>query len=134
IRLCYYEHPDYVPLLLRAYALWDELERQAGQKLLYITGGLYIGPRDGEFISGSLRAASEHNLPHERLDREQLRSCYPQFEVADDHIAVFEPRAGFLLPERIVAAHAELALRHGAEIHGHEPVVDWSSDGHGVSV
>src|ERR1700761_8135388 len=47
IRLAYYEHPDYVPLLRRAYELWDETEQDAGRKLLQITGGLYLGPRDG---------------------------------------------------------------------------------------
>ena len=31
IRLAYHEHPDYVPLLLRAYQLWQELERESGQ-------------------------------------------------------------------------------------------------------
>lgn len=31
IRLAYHEHPDYVPLLLRAYALWQELQEEAGQ-------------------------------------------------------------------------------------------------------
>src|SRR5579864_4552134 len=40
IRMAYYEHPDYVPLLRRAYQLWDELEKLSRQKLLYITGGL----------------------------------------------------------------------------------------------
>ena len=29
-RMAYYEHPDYVPLLLRAYELWRELEQEAG--------------------------------------------------------------------------------------------------------
>ena len=29
IRQAYFEHPDYVPLLVRAYQLWDELERAA---------------------------------------------------------------------------------------------------------
>src|SRR5438552_4336630 len=29
IRLAYYEHPDYVPLLRRAYELWRELEAKA---------------------------------------------------------------------------------------------------------
>src|SRR5215472_516286 len=50
IRLAYYEHPDYVPLLRRAYELWDELETISGQKLLYRTGGVYIGPIDGEVV------------------------------------------------------------------------------------
>src|SRR5438876_2802934 len=34
IRLAYFEHPNYVPLLQRAYELWRELERESGQDLL----------------------------------------------------------------------------------------------------
>lgn len=58
IRLAYYEHPDYVPLLRRAYALWDELEAVSGQKLLYRTGGLYMGPREKSSAVRSARRAS----------------------------------------------------------------------------
>jgi len=136
IRLCYYEHPDYVPLLRRAYELWDQLERESGQKLLHMTGGIYMGPVPprSEFIAGAMRAAQQHGLPHEMLDHAQLRARYPQFHLPDDYVGLFEPNAGFLLPERVVAAHAQSALRHGAELHGHEPVLDWQADSHGVSV
>src|SRR4051812_8855896 len=64
IRMCYYEHPDYVPLLKRAYELWHETERESGAKLLHETGGIYIGPRDGEIVAGSLASAAQHNLSH----------------------------------------------------------------------
>lgn len=134
IRLCYYEHPDYVPLLLRAYHLWDDLEKRAQQKLLYKTGGIYMGPPNCEFIAGTMRAAIEHRLPHERLDRAQLRQRFPHFCVPEDHIGLFEPEAGFLTPERAIAAHVELAMKHGAEVHAHEPVIDWSASATGVSV
>src|SRR5207302_6831024 len=69
IRLAYYEHPDYVPLLRRAYELWDELERSSGLKLLYLTGGIYMGPPQGEGVSGALKAARLHGLAHEVVDR-----------------------------------------------------------------
>ena len=45
IRLAYYEHPSYVPLLRRAYELWRDLERTVGEQLLHITGSLDAGPR-----------------------------------------------------------------------------------------
>ena len=48
IRLSYYEHPDYVPLLRRAWTLWRELERDSGETLLTETGGLYAGDPQGE--------------------------------------------------------------------------------------
>ena len=62
IRLAYYEHPDYVPLLRRAYELWDELEKSSGQKLLYLTGGIYMGPPEGEVVGGALKAARMHDF------------------------------------------------------------------------
>src|SRR2546423_4338077 len=71
-RMCYYEHPDYVPLLRRAYELWHDLERDSGEKLLHTTGGLYMGRNSAPLIAGSRRAAVEHNLPHEMLSRRDL--------------------------------------------------------------
>jgi sarcosine oxidase len=134
IRLCYYEHPDYVPLLRRAYELWHELQAHAKCQLLLMTGGIYMGHPQGEFIAGTLRSAARFNLPHESLTRHELRRRFPQFNVPDHYAAVHEPNAGLLLPERVIAAHAQLAISHGASLRAHEPVVDWASTSHGVSV
>src|SRR5271157_5822777 len=56
IRLAYAEHPAYVPLLRRAYELWRELEADAREQLLWITGGFDIGAPESEMIQGSLRS------------------------------------------------------------------------------
>src|SRR3954463_12180206 len=65
IRLSYYEHPDYVPLLRRAWELWRDLERESGEALLTQTGGVYLGPPEGELVAGALRSAQQHRLAHE---------------------------------------------------------------------
>lgn len=137
IRLCYYEHPDYVPLLHRAYELWRETEQISKRKLLHVTGGLYMGPADtarSDFVTGALQAARQHQLPHEVLDRASIASRYPQFHVPDDFIALYEPNAGFLVPEHVVATHAELALRHGAELRAHEPLQHWRQERDHISI
>src|SRR5262245_54459710 len=91
IRLCYYGHPDYVPLLLRAYELWADLESLTSQKLLHITGGIYMGSAEhSAFIAGASRAAREHGPAHEMLSHQQLGRRYPQFRLPDDHIGFFE--------------------------------------------
>src|SRR3989441_1562947 len=56
IRLSYYEHPDYVPLLRRAWILWRELERESGEKLLTETGGLYGRDPDRELVARALKS------------------------------------------------------------------------------
>src|SRR5688572_6419399 len=43
IRQAYFEGAAYVPLVMRAYELWQRLERETGRQLLRITGGLMLG-------------------------------------------------------------------------------------------
>jgi sarcosine oxidase len=134
IRLAYYEHPDYVPLLRRAYQLWDALGEETGTPLLHRTGAVYLGRPEGELIAGSLRAAREHGLAHELLDAAALAERFGAFRVPEHFAAMYEAEAGFVLAERSVAAFAERAMRHGAELHGREPVRSWQADRDGVHV
>ena len=134
IRLAYYEHADYVPLLRRAFTLWEDLEKQAGEKLLYKVGGLYMGRITDPAVAGALESARIHGLPHELLNRDQLAARYPQFHLPADFVGMFEPNAGFLLPEKCVEAYATLARESGAEIHENEPVIEWTADANGATV
>lgn len=134
IRLAYFEHPDYVALLRRAYENWRALERDAGRELLHVTGGLYLGPPDSDLVAGSGTAAREHGLAHEILEPSAVRRRWPVFRVADDWVGFWEPEGGFLVPEDVVKTQAELAVRHGAELHTGEPVVRWESRGDAFSV
>jgi len=134
IRMAYREHPDYVPLVKSAFSLWQQLEIESGQKLMHVTGALYMGPIDGVYVGGALNSARKYSLPFELLDRDSLRQRYPQFQVPESFVGMLEQNAGFILPEKAVATHALLALRRGAELHGQEPVVRWSEDDSGVQI
>jgi sarcosine oxidase len=134
IREAYYEHPLYVPLVRRAYELWEELEDSWGRTLFRRTGGLMIGPPDGMLVSGARRSAHEHAIPHEELSAAEVSARFPAFCVPESMVALLETRAGVLHPEGCVAAHLALARRAGADIHVGEPVILWRSDGQGVEV
>src|SRR5262245_55776224 len=84
IRLSYVEHPSYVPLLRRAYELWRDLERAAGETLLRITGIVEIGRPDGELVQGTLACARLHTLPHEILAAQDLMRRFPAFRLPPD--------------------------------------------------
>jgi sarcosine oxidase len=134
IRLAYFEHPDYVPLARRAWGLWTAIEAESGERLLYGTGGLYLGPMDGPLVRGSLRSAREHHLPHELLDRAKLADRYPQFRVPDNYAAIHETQAGFLLCERAIVTQCRLAAARGAQVRTRETVQSWSADRAGARV
>jgi sarcosine oxidase len=133
IRETYFEHPLYVPLVRRAHELWRELEERSGAALMTINGGLMIGPPDGVVVSGTLRSVAEHDLPHEVLTPEETRERFPAFHLADNLVAVLDPRAGYLDPEECNRAHIDVAREAGAEVRFNEPG-QWSADGDGVRV
>src|SRR5262249_38736929 len=83
IRQAYFEHPSYVPLVQRAYALWKELADAAGTELLKMTGGLMIGPPEGILFSGAKRSADLHRLPCEILSAAQIRQRFPALRPED---------------------------------------------------
>ena len=134
IRLAYFEHPSYVPLLRRAFELWRNLEAQSGQRLLHVTGGLDIGAEGSEVFEGSRRSCVEHDLPHELLTGEALRNRFPAWHIDDEAAAVLQPDGGFLRPEACLLAHAAQATAAGAQLHQDETVLEWHTTAGGVRV
>jgi len=134
IRLAYYEDPSYVPLLRRSYELWRELESGFGEQLLHITGSVDASAADGEVFLGSLRSCQLHDIPYEVLTGAQLAERFPGYRLPPDHTALFQPDGGFILSERAIVAHVELAIGSGATIHAREPVLEWEATPAGVRV
>jgi monomeric sarcosine oxidase len=126
IRQAYFEHPDYVPLALRAYERWQELADESQSWLFELVGLLQIGPAEGAVIPGVLRAAEEHRLWVDSLTAAEIRERFPAFRPDENTVGLFESRAGFLHVERCVAAALDAARRRGAECHFHETVHSWS--------
>jgi sarcosine oxidase len=128
IRQAYFESPDYIPLVLRAYELWHELEQKTGTHLIRTTGGLVIGARSGELVSRTIAAAGEHNIPVDVLEPAALRRRIPAFSPLPDDLGVLEHQAGYLIPEDCMRAQFEAASRAGAELHCNEKVLSWSTE------
>ena len=121
IRLGYFEHPSYVPLLRRAYQLWRELE-DAGRQLLHVTGIAEIGSPASALVQGTLAAAQLHGLPHEVLTAPELMRRFPAFRLPPDFVAVLQRDGGFLDVEPAIETQIALATAAGAEIRSRETV------------
>jgi sarcosine oxidase len=134
IRLAYYEHPSYVPLLLRAFELWDDLERESERHLLEVTGTIDASGPDEIVFTGALASCEQFGLAHEVLTSAELTARYSGYQLPPGHLALFQPRGGFLLPERCISAHVEGALAAGADIRARERVIGWEPLGDGVRV
>lgn len=129
-RLAVGEGAEYVPLAMRSHELWREIEAHTGEELLTVTGGVVLarpgtrgqhGP--GDFLATTIATAQAHGLAHEVLDAAALAERLPPFSLTGEERGMYEPSAGFVRPERAVAAQLRLAREHGAEIATGERVV-----------
>ena len=135
------EGDAYVPMALRSYELFRELESLTGERLLVETGGLWISSdrrrattHVENFFENTLAAARRHGITHEVLDPDAVRQRFPQFSIRDNEVAYFEPEAGYLRPEACVAAQLALAARHGARLQTGERVLRIEERAQGVAV
>ena len=134
IRLAYYEDPSYVPLLLRSFERWHELEGLSGEKLLYTTGSVDASRGDHEVFTGSLRSCIEHDLPHEALTSAELTSRFPGYRLPPEFMGLLQPDGGFLLSERCIVDYVFGALERGADIRAREAVLGWDRSGDTIQV
>lgn len=134
IRVAYFEDPRYVPLVQRSWELWRDLEEESGEPLMRPTGGLMMGPVDGEVVAGALESARKHGLPFELLDAAAIAVRFPAHRPATTDVAVWEPQAGVLAPEACVDAHLRGARAHGADLRFDEPVLEWRATPGGIEV
>jgi sarcosine oxidase len=134
IRKAYFEHPDYVPLLNRAYENWTELEKATGEKLYHKTGLVYFGGKNHPVIKGVRLSAEKYAVPLQYIPAQEREKRFPQFNIPDQMETIFEPDAGFLPPEKSIALYIQQAEKLGAIIRTNEKALDWKKDGEGIKV
>ncbi|HEY0935772.1 MAG TPA: FAD-dependent oxidoreductase [Trebonia sp.] len=119
-----YPDPLYVRLAGRAAECWRQLEDQAGERLLTLTGGLDFGPaRDPRRLHEVLAAAG---VPAELLEPAAAAERWPYFDFAPAGTrsgpVMYHADAGVLDPGRAVAAMLRLAAAGGADLRFGTPV------------
>lgn len=134
IRKAYFEHPDYVPLLIRAYENWAALEKLTGAQVYFKTGLLYAGKKDHPLMKGIRASASLYQIPVEEVSEAELQHQYRQFAIPQDYDVLYEADAGFVTPERAILLYTEQAIRHGAVIKTKEKTISWEKTRDGIMV
>lgn len=119
-----YHTPAYVELTVAAYDDWADLERASGQPLVTRTGGLDLFPPDPAIAPHDYTTAMDAvGITYEPLDTTEVARRWPAFRLPDDTLALWQADAAIVPAARGTAAMAAQAVRHGADLRPHQPVV-----------
>jgi len=128
------EGPDYVPLVERAYDLWEDLESRTGRDLFRRTGSVHAGGPGTDVVEDARLSCEVNDIGYEELSGVAVNERFPGFDLPDEFTAIYQEDGGFLDCERCISGHVEAAHAEGATVHGREQVIDWAETETGVSV
>jgi monomeric sarcosine oxidase len=112
-----YPDPLYVRLTGEARSLWHELEDEAGEELISVTGAIDFGP--GPLPRTMYDALTEQHVPAELLVPQQAQERWPGFAFSEQDQILYHPEGGVIDADRAVRAMQRLAAERGADIrHG----------------
>jgi sarcosine oxidase len=127
-----YHSPEYVRLASEAYETWDAVAAEAGEELVVRTGGIDLFPAGSPMDINGYRAALDAcDVPYEVIDASEIRRRFPQFEVADDVMALTQADTGIAPAAKGTAAHQRLARARGVDLRDETDVLRIESDGAG---
>lgn len=140
-RLAIGEGAEYVPLVMRSHELWREIEREVGYELLNQCGGLIMSTHSdqqkhgtADFLYQTIEIAEQYRINHEKLTAAQMKSRFPELNLAGAEDGYYEPEAGFLRPEKCLQANLELTEKYGGNVHFGERAVSFEANNDFVQV
>lgn len=134
IRHAYGEGERYVPMVLRAQALWNALAEESGETVFEQTGVVNLGPAGSEFLANVARSARQYNLDVEQLDASAIMNRWPEIRVPEGYIGLFEANSGVLRSELAVKTWIRLAKEAGCAQLFNCPVTAISHHAEGATV
>lgn len=115
---------SYVPLALRAQALWDDLQNKTNERIFSKTGVVTFGPKDSLFVQTAIEGGQKYALNVDTLSADEINTRWPGITVPSDQIGCYEPDAGVLFAENCIRTLKRLALDRGADIAINSPVMN----------
>ncbi|WP_427893649.1 N-methyl-L-tryptophan oxidase [Kribbella sp. GL6] len=127
-RVACMEHPGLTAIARKSLALWTELGERTGATYVRQTGSLNVGAPGSQPVKGARAAAGARTRD---LTHDELHQRFPQYQLAADDVAVWDPDAGICYAEPTVRAHVAEAERLGATVYPHTMVtaIDVRPDG-----
>jgi len=134
IRLSYHK-PEYVALARHAYTAWRELEEDAGEPLLLITGDLILGPCESRMpVTDYIDSLAAQKVSFVQLDADEIMHRWPQFRLDGDVVGSFQEQGGLVAARKGVLAHARMARAHGATLRENAQILRITPLGDGAQI
>jgi sarcosine oxidase len=130
-----YHTPAYVGLTYEAYDDWSRLEKESGESLVTVVGGIDLFPPGCAIAPDDyVDSMTERGVEFESLSAPEIMARFPVFNVPPDTIGLYQERGAIVPAASGTAAMQRLAAGAGATLLGSTPVDRVSDHGTHLTV
>ncbi|MCF9046679.1 N-methyl-L-tryptophan oxidase [Acinetobacter nectaris] len=114
MRHAYAEGEKYIPLVLKAQCLWNDLELKTNKPIFHRVGVLNIAPKNTDFYKNVLMTAQQYNIPIKQYTALEIQKRWPNWTFDASYIGLFEPDAGYLNAPLAIETYLSESRKIGA--------------------
>jgi glycine/D-amino acid oxidase-like deaminating enzyme len=123
IRYHYGAAAGYTRMVSDAFAAWEVLWPEIGDRHFVDTGAIAIAETDGDYAHRTLACFRATGVQHRVLNRAETEALCPQYKLAPDSFGVLAGPGGPLFADRIVRDLAGLVAALGVTMMPHASVI-----------
>ena len=111
-----YTDPFYTQVMVEAYPLWAELERDTSTTLIDEVGLLYLGEKTSPSMEALVRGLEENHVTHRTFTRTEVAEVSRYMVLGSSEVAVHTQEAGYVRADLALVASLADARNHGATV------------------
>ncbi|KAH9525459.1 hypothetical protein Btru_001478 [Bulinus truncatus] len=117
-----YDDDFYVRMMVDAFPMWTQLEKESNTNLFINCGMLSLHFNNSADLGKITNALRAFQVPHEVLTSAEVRRRFPAIKDGGDYSAVWDPRGGLLKADKCLRAFQDVFQQLGGVIRDGEPV------------
>ncbi|MGF1477440.1 MAG: FAD-dependent oxidoreductase [Geminicoccaceae bacterium] len=128
IRYPYGPMHGYARMVSDAFSAWEKLWLDLGERLIVERGLIIISDGEDPWVAGAEQSMAVMEVPHARLNANELRTRFPLLRVGDGEWGLTTPTGGILLTRRILEGMHAWLVEKGIGLHSNSPVDEVDAD------
>jgi sarcosine oxidase len=111
-----YTDPFYTSVMVEAYPLWAELERDTGTTLIDEVGLVYVGEKSAPSMEALVRGLEANAVAYRNYTRADVSEVSRYMVLGASEVAVHTKEAGYVRADLALVASLADARNHGAKV------------------
>jgi monomeric sarcosine oxidase len=118
-----YTEIHFSELMKSAYRLWNNFEKEIGERLILRTGGIDFGSENSENLNKTVETCKKLGIPYQEFNNRELKAKFPMFQLSDEYFGIVQESSGIILANKSLSSFQNRAIKNNVKVAKNEKVI-----------